>query len=217
MGVVKMSKKEKKQQLQNEEPNISNHTSATVNKVAKECTQSIFRDLIEYDNYKDLSKIIANQIRQDLEAKSFMTSDVALSEKQSEVLDTIVNDTIRKSIKIYLDNVNKLERAKKVADNVVLNVKEVIEQSLAAISYEINRGFIIKGIAVSCSAKNDDYNEINFRYGKKADASIPTQAIMIATNSVEDIAQSIAVEVNNDVLQIKYNDEVIEIAKEKKE
>ena len=210
-----MSKKEKKEKLQNEEANVSNHTSATVNKVAKECTQSIFRDLIEYDSYKDISKIIAQQIREDLEAKSFMTSDVALTEKQSEVLDTIVNDTVRKSMKIYLDTINKLDRAKKVADMVVSNVKEVIEQSLAAISYEVNRGFIIKGVAVSCSAKNDDYNEINFRYGKKADASIPTQAIMLATNSVEDIINSIAVEVENNVLQIKYNNETIEIQKDK--
>lgn len=211
----KKEKKEKKEKLQNEEANVSNHTSATVNKVAKECTQSIFRDLIEYDSYKDISKIIAQQIREDLEAKSFMTSDVALTEKQSEVLDTIVNDTVRKSIKIYLDTINKLDRAKKVADMVVSNVKEVIEQSLAAISYEVNRGFIIKGVAVSCSAKNDDYNEINFRYGKKADASIPTQAIMLATNSVEDIINSIAVEVENNVLQIKYNNETIEIQKDK--
>ena len=48
-----------------------------------------------------------------------------------------------------------------------------------------------------------------------ADASIPTSAILIATNSVEDIIKSIAIEVTDDVLKIKYNDEVIEVKNNK--
>ena len=205
-----------KEKLQNKEPELQNHTEVVVNKVARNCTQDIFEAVIKYDNYKDVSEAIGNLIYEELEEKSFMTNDLALNEKQTEVLSQVIYDISRKAITNYIKTINKLDRANKISEIITNKIKEVIEQALASISYEINRGFIIKGVAVSCNAKSDKHNEILFQYGKMADASIPTSAILIATNSVEDIIKSIAIEVTDDVLKIKYNDEVIEVKKSKK-
>ncbi|PCG20530.1 hypothetical protein [Brachyspira sp. G79] len=200
-----------KEKLQNEEPQLQNRTEIVVNKVAKNCTQDIFEELIRYDNYRDVAEAIGNGIYEELEEKSFMTNDLALNEKQTEVISQVIYDISRKAVSNYIKTVNKLERANKLSEIITIKIKEVIEQALASISYEINRGFIIRGVAVSCNAKSDKHNEIAFQYGKMADASIPTAAILIATNAVEDIVKSIAIEVSDDVLKIKYNDEVIEV------
>ena len=201
------TKNTNKEKLQNEEPQLQNRTEAVVNRVAKNCTQEIFEELIRYDSYRDVAEAIGNGIYEELEEKSFMTNDLALNEKQTDIS--------RKAISNYIKTMSKLERANKLSEIVTIKIKQVIEQALASISYEINRGFIIKGVAVSCNAKSDKHNEIVFQYGKMADASIPTAAILIATNAVEDIVKSIAIEVTDDVLKIKYNDEVIEVENKK--
>ena len=166
-----------KEKLQNKEPELQNHTEVVVNKVARNCTQDIFEAVIKYDNYKDVSEAIGNLIYEELEEKSFMTNDLALNEKQTEVLSQVIYDISRKAITNYIKTINKLDRANKISEIITNKIKEVIEQALASISYEINRGFIIKGVAVSCNAKSDKHNEILFQYGKMADASIPTSAI----------------------------------------
>lgn len=204
-----------KEKLQNEEPQLQNRTEAVVNRVAKNCTQGIFEELIRYDNYRDVAEAIGNGIYEELEEKSFMTNDLALNEKQTEVISQVIYDISKKAISNYIKTMSKLERANKLSEIITIKIKQVIEQALASISYEINRGFIIKGVAVSCNAKSDKHNEIVFQYGKMADASIPTAAILIATNAVEDIVKSIAIEVTDDVLKIKYNDEVIEVENKK--
>lgn len=209
------TKNTNKEKLQNEEPQLQNRTEAVVNRVAKNCTQEIFEELIRYDNYRDVAEAIGNGIYEELEEKSFMTNDLALNEKQTEVISQVIYDISRKAVSNYIKTVSKLERANKLSEIVTIKIKEVIEQALASISYEINRGFIIKGVALSCNAKSDKHNEIVFRYGKMADASIPTAAILIATNAVEDIVKSIAIDVTDDVLKIKYNDEVIEVENKK--
>ncbi|AFR69535.1 hypothetical protein B2904_orf178 [Brachyspira pilosicoli B2904] len=91
-----------KEKLQNKEPELQNHTEVVVNKVARNCTQDIFEAVIKYDNYKDVSEAIGNLIYEELEEKSFMTNDLALNEKQTEVLSQVIYDISRKSYhKLY--------------------------------------------------------------------------------------------------------------------
>lgn len=154
----------KKEKLQNKEPQLQNNTEAVVNRVAKNCTQEIFESLIKYDNYRDVAEAIGNGIYEELEEKSFMTNDLALNEKQTEVISQVIYDISKKAISNYIKTINKIERANKLSEIITIKIKEVIEQALASISHEINRGFIIKGVAVSCNAKSDKHNEIVFQY-----------------------------------------------------
>ncbi|MDA0066719.1 hypothetical protein OFS07_10630 [Brachyspira hyodysenteriae] len=49
--------------------NFKNRTEAVVNRVAKNCTQEIFEELIRYDNYRDVAEAIGNGIYEELEEK----------------------------------------------------------------------------------------------------------------------------------------------------
>ncbi|MDA0063077.1 hypothetical protein OFS07_10190 [Brachyspira hyodysenteriae] len=63
------TKNTNKEKLQNEEPQLQNRTEAVVNRVAKNCTQEIFEELIRYDNYRDVAEAIGNGIYEELEEK----------------------------------------------------------------------------------------------------------------------------------------------------
>ena len=69
-----------------------------------------------------------------------MTNDLALNEKQTEVISQVIYDISRKAISNYIKTMSKLERANKLSEIVTIKIKEVIKQALASISYEINRG-----------------------------------------------------------------------------
>ena len=132
----------------------------------------------------------------DLKEKSFMTIDLELTEKQREALQSSFPIMIKKVKDDYVSNVQKDKRLKGTVDIIKENLKELIDEALAGIGQEVNRGAIISSTAVSADTKNKDHNKIELNHSKlSGDITIPTKGIFISTNCIDVINNTIEEEV----------------------
>lgn len=84
------------------------------------------------------------------------------------------------------------KRTKKLFEATKLALKDMLEQLLAEIGQEFNRGAVINAVAVAADTKSNDSNKIELRSSKRAgDITIPTQGIFISTNCIEAMRKSI--------------------------
>ena len=160
----------------------------------QEMTQDMFKAIIRLDQYDKLSKDIAESMIAELAAQSFMTVDLELTDKQKDVLKGAVNRLVELCVGKFVSNIKKDERTKEIANIVIEKCTQLVERTLRDIGQEVNRGCIINSVAVKADAKNDNYNTIELRHGKRSgDITVPTKGIFISTNCVELIKDSIAV------------------------
>jgi len=180
--------------LQNEEPPVQNENLVDYvkNEIAAEATIEIFEALMEFEHMKHLVDSISDGLAAILYHESFMTEQLALNDKQKELLSQSIRQVVDQSTKTYLAGIKKDERTKQVALMVQYKLTRVMEQLLSGIAAEVNRGALINCVAVSADTKHDDYNKIELRALKSAgDITIPTKAILVATNCHDIIKHSI--------------------------
>lgn len=172
---------------------------SVVDNNVKETAQDIFNAVIELDSFGNIAKDIAKSMIAELAKESFMTVDLELTDKQKEVLTKATTTLVTNCVNAYVSNIKKDERTKAIVAIVEEKTKAILERTLHDIGQEVNRGCIINSVAVKADAKNDNYNSIELRHGKRSgDITVPTKGIFISTNCVELIQNSIQIDIEND-------------------
>lgn len=170
--------------------------------------------MLNYDNYGQIAQDIAEAINADLEENSFMTTDLALNDKQKDILKQDVTQIVHKVLSVYIANINEHDRSHYISDIVQNNLRSIIGEAFKKVAYEINRGTLINANAVACDAKNDEFNKLELRYSKMAvDVAIPTQGVFISTNCIEELKESIKVDFDN----LENKEDELEVAEEKEQ
>ena len=191
-----MDKKKQNDTTDAEASNVVQNTAQiVVDVVVKEATQKAFEDIINLNYWPTISTAIANRLSEELFEKSFMDTDLELTEKQKEALLAGVEKIVSEIVKNFKASVENEERTVKTYDIVKNAMRDIINRTLSQIGAEINRGAVINGTAVSADSKGKDSNKIELQYSKDAgDITIPTKGVFISTNCVETIRKSIEVD-----------------------
>lgn len=191
-----MDKKKQNDTTDAEASNVVQNTAQiVVDVVVKEATQKAFEDIINLNYWPTISTAIANRLSEELVEKSFMDTDLELTEKQKEALLAGVEKIVSEIVKNFKASVENEERTVKTYDIVKNAMRDIINRTLSQIGAEINRGAVINGTAVSADSKGKDSNKIELQYSKDAgDITIPTKGVFISTNCVETIRKSIEVD-----------------------
>ena len=177
-------------------PNIVQNDIVTPirDKVVENATTAIFLRTISLNNFKNISDDIAKRMAVELQEKSFMTSDLELTEKQKETLIECVGRLVTDCVKSYKIGIKTDERTKEIVKIVEDEVGKIPEALLSGIGQEVNRGALINAVAVAADAKNPKGNKIELQYSKGAgDITVPTKGVFISTNCIEVISNSIKV------------------------
>lgn len=171
---------------------------SVVDNNVKEIAQEIFTEVINLDSFGDIASDITKSMIAELTKESFMSVDLELSAKQKEVLNVAVATLVNNCVNVYVSNIKKDKRTKHIVEIVEEKTKTIIERTLHDIGQEVNRGCIINSVAVKADAKNDNYNTIELRHGKRSgDITVPTKGIFISTNCVELIQNSIKIDIKD--------------------
>lgn len=168
---------------------------SVVDNNVKKTAQEIFEAVINLDSFGNIAADITKRMIAELAKESFMTVDLELTDKQKEVLTKATKTLVHSCVDTYVSNIKKDERTKKIVNIVEEKTKAIVERTLHDIGQEVNRGCIINSIAVKADAKNDNYNMIELRHGKRSgDITVPTKVVFISTNCVELIQNSIKID-----------------------
>lgn len=178
--------------MEEQKNRVQNAVEIKVNETAQAVTQQILENVVDYDPMSDFCADVTAAIISDMENESFMTQDLSLSEKQKELLAEHIGSHITTAKKIYKGKLETDKRTKKLFEATKLALKDMLEQLLAEIGQEFNRGAVINAVAVAADTKSNDSNKIELRSSKRAgDITIPTQGIFISTNCIEAMRKSI--------------------------
>ena len=171
---------------------VQNVASKVVDKETAERTQCAFERILNLDHWSVVAIGISNRMADELAEKSFMTTDLELTEKQRAALIEGTKTIVADVVKNYKAQISKDERSREVFDIVRSTMRGIIERVLSGIGAEINRGAVINAVAVSADSKSKDFNKIELQYSKDAgDITIPTRGVFISTNCVETIRESV--------------------------
>lgn len=172
--------------------------NGVVDSNVQQTTYDIFEKVIGLDKYNHIADDITKNMLTELQNQSFMTVDLELSDKQKEVLTGAVREMVSKCVKNYVNGIKNDERTKEIIGIIEEDIRSIVERTLHDIGQEVNRGCIINSVAVKADAKNENYNTIELRHGKRSgDITVPTKGIFISTNCVELIQNSIKVNEEN--------------------
>ena len=191
-----MDKKKQNDTADAETSNVVQNTAQrVVDVVVKEATQTAFENIINLNYWPAISTAITNRLSEELIEKSFMDTDLELTEKQKDALLAGVEKIVSEIVKNFKASVENEERTVKTYDIVKNAMRDIINRTLSQIGAEINRGAVINGVAVSADSKSKEFNKIELQYSKDAgDITIPTKGVFISTNCVETIRESIEVD-----------------------
>ena len=191
-----MSSEDLKANKANEESTIvQNVARMVIDKTVAEQTQTVFEKVISLNQWDAVATAITNRLADELKERSFMTTDLELTEKQKDALGNGLSVIVSEVVKNYKAQVSNDERT--VATYLIVKgaMRSIIERVLSGIGEEINRGAVINAIAVSADSKGKDFNKVELQYSKDAgDITIPTKGVFISTNCVETIRDSIRVD-----------------------
>lgn len=171
---------------------------SVVDNNVKKTAQEIFEAVINLDSFGNIAADITKRMIAALAKESFMTVDMELTDNQKEVLSKATNKLVHSCVDTYVSNLKTDERTMHIVNIVEEKTKAILERTLHDIGQEVNRGCIINSIAVKADAKNDNYNTIELRHGKRSgDITVPTKGVFISTNCVELIQNSIKIDIKD--------------------
>ena len=172
--------------------------NGVVDSNVQQTTYGIFEKVVGLDKYNHIADDITKNMLTELQNESVMTVDLELTDKQKEVLTGAVREMVSKCVKNYVNGIKTDERTKEIIGIIEEDIRSIVERTLHDIGKEVNRGCIINSVAVKADAKNENYNTIELRHGKRSgDITVPTKGIFISTNCVELIQNSIKVNEEN--------------------
>ena len=171
---------------------VQNVVADVTDRETTKSTQKAFEEMLGLDSWTPIATAISNRLADELAEKSFMTTDLELTEKQKEALREGMGRIVFEVVRTYKAQVSTDERAGEVFDIVRAAMRGIIERVLSGIGAEINRGAVINAVAVSADSKSKDFNKIELQYPKDAgDITIPTKGVFISTNCVETIRDAV--------------------------
>tara|TARA_R110000787_G_scaffold285936_1_gene402771 strand:+ start:896 stop:1498 length:603 start_codon:yes stop_codon:yes gene_type:complete len=186
-----------KNTLQNQESAVENNKliDEVKNEVVQNSTQTIFDDLTRLENMTILTEIITDDIAMEFKHKTFMTENLELTDSQRESFLSFFRVVVEKAKSRYLNKIDEDERTAKVAKIVRYNLSAILEEMLSGLAQEVNRGALINCVAVAADTKNDRFNKIELQTYKSAgDITIPTRCLLVSTNCLDLIKDSVVVE-----------------------
>ena len=165
---------------------VQNVAAVATDTAVEEYTRDTFERVVNLNIWESVAIAISNRLADELAEKSFMTTDLELTEKQRDTLQGAVRQLVAEVVRNYKAQVSNEERAKDVYKIVKENMRAIINRTLSQIGAEINRGALINAVAVSADSKGKDYNKIELQYYKDAgDITIPTKGIFISRSPKE--------------------------------
>ena len=174
---------------------IQNKTIDSIkNEVVEKAVNEIFGRVIGLNYFKDISNDVAIFFKKELENASFMSTNLRLSDEQTEKIFNFTTAAFNDCIDRYKAKIKNDERTADIARIVEEKVMMVINEAFAAVAKEVNRGAILNTCAVLADSKNENYNKIELRHDKETgDITVPTRGVFIATNCIELIKNSVRV------------------------
>lgn len=144
-----------KNTVQNDEAKVENQTltEKVKDKVVKEAAQNIFKEIINLDVMDHIAENITKKLAIELRDKSFMTTQIELSEEQKEVMSCKIQIITQNSKDEYIEDLDSDERTKDMVDVVQDNLENIIEKMLSSLAKEVNRGVLINAQAVAANCK----------------------------------------------------------------
>jgi hypothetical protein len=184
--------------IANEEPTVANVVQQTINHTAAEATQKVFDSVVRLDHVTNMAEDITALLTAELKNASFMTVDLEISDDQREKLLEFVSRATTTARDKYIGSIKKDERTKNAVQVVETCMRRVVDEALAGIGQEINRGAIISATAVAANAKKEDVNSMELNYSKIAgDITIPTRGVFMSTNCIAVIQDSCKVDLSD--------------------
>lgn len=181
--------------IENEQANVQNQSlvEKVKNEVVSNSTQTIFDEMMSLENMGILSEIIAEEIATEFMHKSFMSEQLELTTKQKELLLSFMTVVVEKSKSRYLAQIDKDKRTSKAAAVIEINLSNILEEMLSGLGAEVNRGALINCVAVAADTKSEKFNKIELQTYKTAgDITIPTRCLLVSTNCLDIIKNSIS-------------------------
>lgn len=186
-----------KKAIQNKEAPVENREliEEVKNEVVENATQTIFDEITQLESMQILSEIIAEDIATEFIHKSFMTEQLELTELQKEKFLSFIKVVVEKAKSRYLNQIDKDKRTSKVANVIRFNLVSILEEMLSGLAQEVNRGALINCVAVAADTKSEKFNKIELQTYKTAgDITIPTRCLLVSTNCLDLIKNSIVIE-----------------------
>lgn len=163
-----------------------------INVVVHNSSKRIMTEIVNLDSISHLAENISNNVAVELKNSTFLVEDLELTALQKEKIESFIKIISTRSKDQYLEQIDKDVRTKNIIETVKLNLDQIIEEVLSSIAKEVNRGVMISCAAVSADCKNDKHNKVELHYSKFAgDITIPTNCLLISTNCLELIKNSI--------------------------
>jgi hypothetical protein len=186
--------------IQNQQPPVENQDliEKIKNEVVVNATSTIFEQITNLESMAILAELITEEIATELVHRSFMTEQLELTESQQDKLLNFLKVAVEKSKSRYLLQIDKEKRTKQVSDIVQINLVGILEEMLSGLAQEVNRGALINCVAVAADTKNEKFNKIELQTYKTAgDITIPTRCLLVSTNCLDIIRNSIENNKNN--------------------
>lgn len=182
--------------VQNEKAKVENLNivSKVKDAVVLAATQKIANTVIDYDSISDIVEDTCTAISVELKNSVFFTEELELNKKQVEKINEVFRNCARGAVKVYKEKLNKDKRAAFVVDVIQSSVKAVLEQLLAGIAAEVNRGCMLNSVVAKANTTNSEHNVAELWYSKTAgDITVPTTGVFISTNCLDIIKNSVEV------------------------
>jgi hypothetical protein len=180
--------------VQNSETKLEGISLEVVDKSVIELTTAIFDNVIRNEDWRNIVDDLCKALIKELCENPLFTK-IELTDRQKDSVQRALPNICETIKTQYAANIRQDERTQKIAELVSHNVRKIAEKVLAGVSQEVNRGAIINCVAVAADAKSEDYDQITLRKSKEAgDITIPTQCVLISTNCIEVIQNSVIVD-----------------------
>jgi len=192
--------------IQNKSAEVENKnlTELVKNEVVESSTQKIFEAILNLENIENLAELISTNMSVELMHASFMSEQLELTEKQKEKLLSCMKVISERSKNQYLTNIKTDKRTEKIAEVLTYHLHSIVEEMLSSLAQEVNRGALINCWAVAADTKSEKYNKIELNAMKSAgDITIPTKCVLVSTNCLELIKQSIKIEEKNQAYDLE--------------
>ena len=122
---------------------VQNIVKNITDTVVEEATQKTFDTVVSLNYWDTIAVTLTNRVAEELKEKSFMQTQLELTDSQKEALKTGLLAIVREVIKNYKATIKTDDRTSDIYCTVRDNMRGIIERTLSKVGAEINRGAVI--------------------------------------------------------------------------
>lgn len=119
---------------------VQNIVKNITDTVVEEATQKTFDTVVSLNYWDTIAVTLTNRVAEELKEKSFMQTQLELTDSQKEALKTGLLAIVREVIKNYKATIKTDDRTSDIYCTVRDNMRGIIERTLSKVGAEINRG-----------------------------------------------------------------------------